>query len=93
MREDVHEQFSAWDKGTANLGREKCIVLHVLEELNGNHTVKRSVLKLEINDIAGDDGQVVEAFRSGNTIDVCFLSAAVGKGSNLRVGKYLSKIK
>jgi hypothetical protein len=41
VRENVHEQHSTRLQRTRNLGNEQLVVLHVLEQLDRDYTVKR----------------------------------------------------
>ena len=54
MCEDVDEELPLWFQRLHNLGQEELIVIHVLEELDRDHSIKRLWLKVVRDHISSD---------------------------------------
>jgi len=92
VREDVHEEFAAWFQGPAYFGHQQRIVLHVLEELDGEDAVVDFGVEFMVYHVAGYDGQVLEALGGGDGVDVLFLGARVGEAGYAAVGEDFGEV-
>jgi len=62
VREDVDKEFAAWFEGCVDFAQEQLVVLHVLEEFDGNYAVIGVWRELVINYVSSDDLKVLETF-------------------------------
>lgn len=92
VRENVDEQLATRFQRSAYLRSQEGVILHVLEQFNRDHSVERVGLEFIINDVAGDDGQVLEPFSRGDAVNVLFLRTAVGEGGDVGVGEDFGKV-
>ena len=58
MREDVQEELPPWHKRMRDLDHKTLVVLHMLEELDGEDTVVRGWFEVVVHDVAGYNGKV-----------------------------------
>ena len=86
--EDVDEQTSIGPKPPGDIGQELPVILHVLEHLHRDDSVKLPIATggLEAVHVTGDDLQVSEASSEGFPFDVFPLRAGVGHAGDPGVG-------
>lgn len=96
VRKDVNKELAFGLQERVDLRKEKFIVLHVLEELDGEYTIESAFQwrggEVIGGDIAGDNLQIAETFGACNRVDMKLLSLRVRKTSDLRARKYLGEI-
>lgn len=61
VREDMHEELASRFQGPGYFGHEQGIILHVLEELDGEDAVVNFRVEFMVYHVAGDDSEVLEA--------------------------------
>lgn len=79
MAEDMHEQLALWLQRCCYLAHKQLVVLHVLEELDRDDAVEGFGLEFIVDNVASNYGQIGEALRFGNAVDMLFLRARVGE--------------
>jgi hypothetical protein len=87
VRENVHKELPTWFERARDFGHEERVVLHVFEELDGEDAVVDLCVEFMVYNVAGDDGEVLEALGSGDGVDVLFLRARVGEAGYAAVGE------
>ena len=92
MGEDVDEKFTLWLQGSAYFRHEKLVILHVLEEFDGDDSIKRAWLELIHHDIARDHCQVREPLPLRFSLNKRPLCARIGECCDSRVWEELGEI-
>lgn len=92
MRENMHKQLPSRFQRPRDLGHKQPVVLHVLEELDGDDAVVGPWFKFVVHDVARYDGEVCERFGTGLRFDVEALGAGVGEGGDGGIGEELGKV-
>ena len=83
--EDVNEELPAWAQPAGDFCHEELVVLHVLEHLDGNHTVERGVTGFEFIHIRSQDAHIFESPPRRFGVDVGFLGGGVGNACDAGV--------
>jgi hypothetical protein len=92
VRENVHKQLPTWFEGARDFGHEERVVLHVFEEFDGEDAVVDCCVEFMVYNIAGNDGEVLEALGRGDGVDVLFLRARVGEAGYAAVGEDFGQV-
>ena len=83
--EDVNEELPAWAQPACDFCHEELVVLHVLEHLDGNHTVERGGAGFEFIHVRSQDADIFESPPRCFGVDVGFLSGGVGNACDAGV--------
>jgi hypothetical protein len=92
VREDVHEEFPGGFQSGGDFVQKELVVFHVLEEFNGDDAVIGVRREGVVDDVAGYDLQVLEAFGLSDAVDVLFLGTRVGERGYKGVGEDFGEV-
>lgn len=91
--EYVDEQFPTWFEQRGYLGHEQLVVLHVLEQLDGDDSIEvAEQWKFIVDNVTSDHREIGQTFGSRLRIDIRLLRPRIGESGNCRPWKDLSEI-
>ena len=95
MRKDVDEQPAVVFEPAADLGQQQAVVAHVLEHLDRDDAVEAAAQlfrrEIEIDDVAGVDGEIAQATLARAIGDELALAVGVRQADDLAVGEALGQ--